>query len=138
MLPTPPLPPFDPRVVDWLIDLSRSRDALPTAGRWRCLEAAHVLGQARFMPHLRTHWAMLSLAWRTRDGREMAGQVFRLALVPLGHLLGRLPLGNPGRANVSAFQPFPVREDLRHMILALSKAGGLDRRHHNGLFPGDG
>ena len=39
---------------------------------------------------------MLGLAWRTRDWSEVAGQVLRLALVPLGHLSGRLPLGNPG------------------------------------------
>ena len=28
-----------------------------------------------------------------------------ILLVPLGHLSGRLPLGNPGRATVSAFAP---------------------------------
>ncbi|MFD2377205.1 DUF3703 domain-containing protein [Ottowia pentelensis] len=42
---------------------------------------------------------------RTRDWPEVAGQLLRLALVPLGHLSGRLPIGNPGRATVSAFEP---------------------------------
>ena len=41
---------------------------------------------------------MLALAARERDVRETAGQLFRILLVPLGHLSGRLPLGNPGRA----------------------------------------
>jgi hypothetical protein len=41
---------------------------------------------------------------------------WRLALVPLGHLSGRLPLGNPGRSTVSAFEPLPVRPELAEMI----------------------
>lgn len=73
--------------------------------RWHLLEAAHIVGQTRFGPHLKVHIAMLSLAWTSRDFPEMTGQLFRIALVPLGHLLGRLPIGNPGRANVSAFKP---------------------------------
>jgi hypothetical protein len=36
--------------------------------------------------------------------------------VPLGHLSGRLPLGNPGRATVSAFEPLPVRPELAELI----------------------
>jgi hypothetical protein len=39
---------------------------------------------------------MLALAARERDVREAAGQLFRILLVPLG---------NPGRATVSAFAP---------------------------------
>jgi hypothetical protein len=37
-------------------------------------------------------------------------------LVPVGHALGRLPLGNPGRSNVSALRPMPVREDIAAVI----------------------
>jgi hypothetical protein len=59
---------------------------------------------------------MLRLSFRTRDWPEVAGQLVRLALVPLGHLSGRLPLGNPGRANVSAFDPLPVRPELAALI----------------------
>ena len=43
-------------------------------------------------------------------------QVLRLALVPFGHLSGRLPLGNPGRSTVSAFEPLPVRPELAGLI----------------------
>lgn len=84
--------------------------------RWLLLEAAHVVGQTRFGPHLETHWLMLGEAWHDRDAGEMAGQAFRLLLVPLGHLTGRLPIGNPGRANVSAFKPLPVRADIAEAI----------------------
>lgn len=83
---------------------------------WLYLEAAHVVGQLRLKPHLQTHFHMLSLAWRSGDWSEAAGQVLRLALVPLGHLSGRLPLGNPGRSNVSAFAPLPVRQELAELI----------------------
>ena len=84
-----------------LVERARSRGP----DRWKVLEAAHMLGQERFWLHLRSHWYMLALAARERDVREAAGQLFRILLVPLGHLSGRLPLGNPGRATVSAFAP---------------------------------
>ena len=83
---------------------------------WLYLEAAHVLGQLHIKPHFLTHVQMIGLALRTRDWAEAAGQIFRLALVPLGHLSGRLPLGNPGRSTVSAFQPLPVRPELAELI----------------------
>lgn len=80
------------------------------------LERAHVLGQRDFGPHLRVHARMLRVAWSRGDGREVRGQVLRLALVPLGHLLGRLPLGNTGGANVSAFQPMDVPAELQRLL----------------------
>lgn len=86
------------------------------AGAFRSLERAHVLGQSRFGPHVRVHVAMLRVAWSRRDGREISGQCLRLALVPLGHLVGRLPLGNTGGANVSAFAPMPIPPDLERLM----------------------
>lgn len=87
--------------------------------RWLILQAAHVVGQTQFMPHIRVHCLMLALGWETRDWPEMAGQLFRIALVPFGHLLGRLPLGNPGRANVSAFKTMPVSPDVLQLIASV-------------------
>jgi hypothetical protein len=87
-----------------------------TGERWAWLEAAHVVGQHDFSLHWASHTAMLRFALQTRDMREAAGQVFRLVLVPLGHLLQRLPAGNPGRATVSAFAPRPVDERLGQLI----------------------
>jgi hypothetical protein len=83
---------------------------------WRYLQAAHIVGQLAFQPHLDTHARMLALACRTRDWGEAAGQLFRLLLVPLGHALGRLPVGNPGRATVNAFRPMPVPPALQALI----------------------
>jgi hypothetical protein len=74
------------------------------------------VGQLHVKPHLQTLAQMLRLSLRTRDWSEAVGQVMRLALVPLGHLSGRLPLGNPGRSTVSAFEPLPVRPELAELI----------------------
>lgn len=86
------------------------------AQRWRILEAAHVFGQGRLGPHWQTHVLMLCFAISQRDWREVSGQLLRLALVPLGHLSGRLPPGNPGRATVSAFASMPLRPELAELI----------------------
>lgn len=105
---------FDETTHARLIQEARAADSAEHA--WLYLEAAHVVGQLHLRPHLQTHAHMLGLAWRTRDWPEAAGQVLRLALVPLGHLSGRLPLGNPGRSTVSAFEPLPVRPELADLI----------------------
>ncbi len=89
-----------------------SRRALDEAAAWRALERAHILAQPYFFAHLASHWHMLGFALTLRDWREAAGQLFRLALVPLGSLTGRLPAGNTGRARVSAFRPMPLPADL--------------------------
>ena len=78
----------------------------------------HVLGQTRLVSHARTHGLMLALAWRTRNLTEVNGQLLRLLLVPLGHLLGRLPLGNTGRSHVGAFRPMQVAPELLATIRA--------------------
>ncbi|UUZ66611.1 DUF3703 domain-containing protein (plasmid) [Polaromonas sp. P1-6] len=82
--------------------------ATDTETAWDFLSAAHIVGQTDFLLHCRVHWTMLLFAVRSRDGAEVSGQLFRLGLVPLGHVLRRLPLGNMGRSNVSAFQSMPV------------------------------
>ena len=80
------------------------------------LERAHVLGQRDFGRHWQVHVTMLRAAWALRDGRELLGQLLRLSLVPLGHLFGRLPPGNTGRSNVSAFAPMDVPADLKRLL----------------------
>jgi hypothetical protein len=94
----------------------KTASAAEAGERWAWLEAAHVVGQHEFILHWASHTAMLRFALQTRDLREAAGQVFRLALIPLGHLLQRLPAGNPGRATVSAFAPRPIDERLGQLI----------------------
>jgi hypothetical protein len=84
--------------------------------RWAWLMAAHIVGQHDLPLHWHNHRAMLRFALQTRDYAEAAGQLFRLALVPLGHLAGKLPAGNIGRATVNAFKPMPVDPHLNRLI----------------------
>ena len=93
------------RAFDHLLAAFAHDASAPPATRWHWLEAAHVLGQTTLSLHWRSHTAMLRYALALGDAREATGQLLRLALVPLGHLLAQLPLGNIGRSHVSAFRP---------------------------------
>ena len=91
--------------------------------RWAWLVAAHVVGQHDFSLHWRNHVAMLRFGLELRDYPEAAGQLFRLLLAPFGHLLGRLPAGNTGRANVSAFKPMALDDSSKQLIRQAGVAG---------------
>ena len=103
-------------VFEALLNIYRREQGAPLARRWLILEAAHITGQTRLQPHLQVHWLMLWLAWQTGNRNEIAGQLFRLCLVPLGHLSGRLPMGNGGRSNVSAFKAMPPSAQVLQVI----------------------
>lgn len=79
------------------------------------LERAHVLGQRNTIAHVRAHWAMLSLARRQRNRREVRGQVGRILGAALFTWLW-VPDGNTGGANVSAFMRMDIPPDLRHLL----------------------
>ena len=83
---------------------------------WTRLERAHILSQAHAGPHIRVHCAMFTFAWRTRNPRELLGQLPRVLLAGPGSLLGRAPLGNTGGANVGIFTPMPIPEDLQALL----------------------
>lgn len=83
---------------------------------WRHLERAHIISQPYLVQHLASHYAMFKFAMRQRDAKEIIGQLIRLALAPLGALTGRIPLGNTGRSNVSAFKPMPIPDDLSELL----------------------
>ena len=108
-----------PRVVAFDAAMSKARQRLRAdepAAAFRTLRVAHVLGQQDFLRHLTVHWQMLRAAFGLRDGAEALGQVLRLLLVPLGHLSGRLPKGNPGTADVSAFAPQAIPPQLQRLL----------------------
>lgn len=87
---------------------------------WQLLEDAHVLSQPWVWPHVRVHGHMLVTGWKARDVREVRGQILRLLAGGPASAVGRYPVGNTGRARVSATQPMPVRPDLAEV---LTKAG---------------
>lgn len=51
---------------------------------------------------------MLRQGWIERDRTEVLGQIARLAVAAVGSLIGRLPVGNTGRARVRATEPMPL------------------------------
>ena len=104
----------------FLAEELRAADKAERAARiamaWHHLERAHILAQPQPWLHLQSHSKMLRLALRLRDWREVVGQLIRLVLAPLGNLTDRLPLGNTGRSNVSAFVPMALPPDLRAIL----------------------
>lgn len=84
-------------------------------------ERAHVLGQWYITTHVRAHLGMLQIGWRRRDAREVIGQLLRIPGAMIGSALGRVPRGNTGGSNVSAFREMPIPSDLRRILI-------LDRR----------
>ena len=114
------MPDIAKHIFAFLSEEFRVAEAATHAGQidqaWHHLERAHVVAQTRLVPHLQSHWKMLLLAARTRDGREAFGQLVRLALAPLGNLTGRLPVGNTGRSNVSAFARMNIPPELSAIL----------------------
>ena len=96
-----------------LADYRAARTGNDPAKAWIALERAHILSQPYLVPHLANHWEMLKFSAAERDVKEIVGQIARLALAPLGSLTGRIPVGNTGRSDVSAFKSMPIPEDLR-------------------------
>jgi Protein of unknown function (DUF3703) len=100
------------------IEVSMARLALQSGNFEVCfvhLERAHVLAQRMTGRHTYVHWLMLVAGMRRRDYREALGQVPRILASVLFSRLW-VPRGNTGRARVSALQPIPVPEDLRHLV----------------------
>ena len=85
---------------------------------WRHLERAHVLSQPMPWRHMVTHAAMLRAGVRRGDAREIAGQMWRLAVAGPASLSRRYPLGNTGGANVPAMRPMPIAADLAELVVA--------------------
>src|SRR5262245_23889373 len=109
-------------------ELRAARQALASRELERAFahyERAHVLGQWYVRAHTLAHLGMLRVAWRRRDPREFIGQLLRIPGGMLGSALGRVPRGNTGGANVSAFREMPIPPDLRS-LLALDSRSRLD------------
>jgi uncharacterized protein DUF3703 len=100
----------------WSNEMRAAKAAADADAAWSHLERAHILSQPLAGEHVRTHGAMLATAVRRRDAKEALGQLFRFAVAGPGSLTGRYPAGNTGGANVSAFAPMPIPDDLRALL----------------------
>lgn len=79
------------------------------------LERAHILGQRYTTKHVYVHWLMLRLAASSGAWRELLGQLPRIIAASVSSRIW-VPIGNTGRANVSAMKPMPIPGDLRPLL----------------------
>jgi FtsP/CotA-like multicopper oxidase with cupredoxin domain len=121
----------------WSSEMGAARSARrdgDATSEWRYLERAHIVSQPLGHLHVRTHAAMLDTAVRRRAWREVLGQLFRLVVAAPGSLTGRYPVGNTGGADVSAFAPMPIPDDLKQV---LEDAAGRASVERDDFFPTD-
>jgi len=87
---------------------------------WSHLERAHVLGQRYPFAHSFVHWKMLQFGFAIKSGKEVLGQLPRLVFGGVKSFVGKVPVGNPGGANVPPLKPFPIEKELQEIFI---KAG---------------
>ncbi|WP_181308038.1 DUF3703 domain-containing protein [Rufibacter sp. XAAS-G3-1] len=83
---------------------------------WVHLERAHILGQPYPFEHTAVHFKMLLFGVRTRNGKEIIGQIPRLLVGGIKSWAGKIPVGNTGGANVPPFKSMPIPSDLQTII----------------------
>ncbi len=79
------------------------------------LARAHIISQRYTWQHVHVHWLMLKLGASIGDWREVFGQLSRIVAASIFSLIW-VPVGNTGRANVSAMKPMPMPNDLRILL----------------------
>lgn len=90
------------------------------------LERAHILSQSHTQQHVHVHWLMLRLGASAGACREVIGQAMRVVAAAVSSRIW-VPIGNTGRADVSAIKPMPIPDDLR-ALLAHGQSGGTSWR----------
>jgi hypothetical protein len=83
---------------------------------WQHLERAHILGQSYPKEHTVAHGKMLAFGIKTRNIREIIGQLPRLLVGGVKSWAGTIPVGNTGGANVSPIKPMPIPADLKQIL----------------------
>ena len=87
---------------------------LPRA--WNHLERANIIGQNYPCAHTLVHLKMLKFGIKTKDAKEIIGQIPRLIFGGVKSFVGIIPVGNPGGANVPPLRPFPIERELQDIF----------------------
>lgn len=87
---------------------------------WNHLERAHIIGQKYPYTHTFVHWKMLLFGIKIKSVKEIIGQIPRLVFGGVKSFVGKIPVGNPGGANVPPLKPFPIKKELQDIF---TKAG---------------
>lgn len=83
---------------------------------WNHLERAHIIGQKYPFAHTMVHWKMLQFGIRIKNGKEIIGQIPRLLVGGVKSFVGKIPVGNPGGANVPPMKSFPIDPEIQHIF----------------------
>lgn len=89
---------------------------------WNHLERAHIIGQRYPCAHSYVHWKMLQFGFKIKSGKEILGQIPRLIFGGVKSFVGKIPVGNPGGANVPPLKPFPIAKELQDIFNAAEVA----------------
>lgn len=89
---------------------------------WAHLERAHIIGQKYPYAHTLVHWKMLKFGLRIKNGKEVVGQIPRLIFGGVKSFVGKIPVGNPGGANVPPLKPFPIEKEVQEIF----RKSGID------------
>lgn len=83
---------------------------------WNHLERAPIIGQNYPLAHSYVHWKMLQFGFRIKNTREIMGQIPRLIFGGVKSFVGKVPVGNPGGANVPPLKPFPIEKEIQEIF----------------------
>ncbi len=84
---------------------------------WNHLERAHIIGQRYPFAHTYVHWKMLYFGMKIKSAKEIVGQIPRLIFGGVKSFVGKIPIGNPGGANVPPLKPFPIEKELQDVFI---------------------
>ena len=84
---------------------------------WNHLERAHIIGQKYPHAHTFVHWKMLQFGFKIKSSKEVFGQIPRLIFGGIKSFVGKIPVGNPGGANVSPLKSFPIEKELQDIFI---------------------
>ncbi|QIE60669.1 DUF3703 domain-containing protein [Rasiella rasia] len=83
---------------------------------WYYLERAHIIGQKYPFAHTYVHWKMLQFGFKIKSAKEIIGQIPRLVFGGVKSFVGKIPVGNPGGANVPPLKPFPIPQEIQNIF----------------------
>ena len=87
---------------------------------WHHLERAHIIGQQYPYQHIYVHFKMLKFGIKIKSAKEIIGQIPRLLVGGIKSFVGKIPVGNPGGANVPPLKSFPIEQEIQEIF---AKAG---------------
>ena len=83
---------------------------------WYNLERAHIVGQQYPYQHTYVHFKMLQFGFKIKSIKEVIGQIPRLLVGGVKSFVGKIPIGNPGGANVPPLKSFPIEQEIQDIF----------------------